>query len=298
MQRVAVDVGFGNDLAAYRAFLALDPQFRAPSKEVLRERFEILSKRIDLKIPEFFGRLPRITYGICSIPECAASSMPPAYAQFNPADCSRAGIHWVTSLPAKAPTYMHIPLALHEAWPGHLMHMALIQEMDHLPEFRRYGLAFGGSWRYSACLEGWALYCEGLGVDMGLYESPHQHYGRLDMEMWRAVRLVVDTGLHVRGWTRVRGIEYMATHSALPRDVIESEIDRYIGMPAQALAYQVGNLGFRELRERAESHLGRRFDLRGYHDTLMAAGAVTLPVLKQLVDEYLSRSDSANTTCG
>jgi len=289
MQAVAAEAGFANNLQGYRAFLTTDRQFLAPSKEVLSEQFEILSKRIDLKIPAFFGKIPRITYGIQTIPEATAALLPPAYAQANPADCSSPGVHWVTSLPAKAPSFMHVPLALHEAWPGHLMHMALIQEMRDLPNFRRFGAVFGGAWRYSACLEGWALYCEGLGVDMGLYETPHQHYGRLDMEIWRALRLVVDTGLHTQGWTRTQAIEYMAAHQALPRMTIESEVDRYIGQPAQALAYQVGNRKFWELRRRAEQRLGRRFDLRTFHDQLMAAGPVTLPVLERLVEDYLER---------
>ncbi|MFL6601925.1 MAG: DUF885 domain-containing protein [Steroidobacteraceae bacterium] len=291
MLRVAADAGFSGELSKYRAFLAADSQFIAPSREVLREQFEIVCKRIDLNIPAFFGRIPRITYGIQSIPEAASALLPPAYAQFNPADCSGPGVLWVTSIPAKAPRFMHSAVALHEGWPGHLMHMALIQEMQELPDFRRFAVGFSGSWRYSACLEGWALYCEGLGVEMGLYQTPHQHYGRLDMEIWRALRLVVDTGLHTRGWTRAQAVDYMAAHSALPRIAIESEVDRYIGMPAQALAYQVGNRKFWELRTRAERRLGRRFNVRTFHDTLMAAGAVTLPVLERLVEGYLEQSE-------
>ena len=173
---------------------------------------------------------------------------------------------------------MHVPLALHEAWPGHLMHLALIQEMDHLPAFRRFGAL-----RYSACLEGWALYCEGLGVEMGLYQTPHQTYGRLDMEMWRACRLVVDTGLHTRRWTRDESIAYMRAHMALPLPTIESEVDRYVGMPAQALAYQIGMLKIRDLRAQAQARLGERFDIRAFHDQLLSAGPVTLPVLERLL---------------
>jgi uncharacterized protein (DUF885 family) len=290
MQKTAADAGFAGDLCAYRAYLAKDPQFIAPSKEVLREQFEVLAKRIDWKIPALFGRIPRITYGVCSIPEAAAPFLPPAYAQVNPADCTGPGVHWVTSLPAKAPTFMHIPLSLHEAWPGHLMHMALMQEMKELPAFRRYGGAFNGAWRYAVSLEGWALYCEGLGAEMGLYETPHQQYGRLEMEIWRALRLVVDTGLHTRGWTRAQAIDYMAAHQALPRVTIESEVDRYIGLPAQALAYQIGNLKIWQLRRRAEGLLGHRFDVRAFHDSVMAVGPVTLPVLERLVEDYINRS--------
>jgi uncharacterized protein (DUF885 family) len=284
MEAIAEEVGYRGDLAGYRRHLASDPSCIAPSREALREQFEILSKRIDLQIPAFFGRIPRSTYGVLSIPEAMSALLPPAYAQPSPADGSGPGVHWVTSLPHKAPSFMHVPLALHEAWPGHLMHLALIQEMDDLPAFRRYGAL-----RYSACLEGWALYCERLGTEMGLYQTPHQHYGRLDMEIWRALRLVVDTGLHSQGWTRARAIEFMSEHQAMPRSTIESEVDRYISMPAQALAYQIGGLEFRRLRAAAERQLGARFDIRSFHDALMAAGPVTLPVLADVVEEHIHR---------
>ncbi len=281
---VAAQAGHSGDVAGYRRFLAHDPQFLAPSAEVLRERVQIVSKTIDGMLPSFFGRLPRITYGVQSIPAALSERMPPAYAQPNPADGSSAGIYWVSSLPAKAPSYLHVPLALHEGWPGHLMHIALMQEMTDLPAFRRANFT-----KYSAFLEGWALYCETLGIDMGLYETPHQHFGRLDMEMWRACRLVVDTGIHVEGWSRDRAIDTMLAHLSLSRTTIEGEVDRYIAMPAQALGYQIGNLKFRELRARAEQRLGGRFDIRAYHDQLMAAGPVTLPVLEEVVDDWLAR---------
>jgi uncharacterized protein (DUF885 family) len=285
MEAAACEAGFKGNLPGYRRYLNTDPQFIAPSKEALLEQIEVLSKRIDLKIPAFFGRIPRITYGVQQMSEAASALLFPAYAQPSPADCSGPGVHWVTGNPAKLPSFMHVPIALHEAWPGHLMHLGLIQEMGDLPDFRRFG-ALG----YSACLEGWALYCEGLGIEMGLYRTPHQTYGRLDMEMWRACRLVVDTGLHTRGWTRTQAIGYMAANMALPLPTIESEVDRYIGMPAQALAYQIGVLKFRELRARAEQRLGERFDVRAFHDQLLAAGPVTLPVLERLTDDYLSCS--------
>lgn len=297
MQGVAATAGFANNLQGYRAFLSTDPQFRASSKEQLREQFEVVSKRIDPLIPALFGKVPRITYGVRSIPEAAAALLPPAYAQANPADCTGPGIHWVTSLPEKAPSFIHIPIALHEAWPGHLMHMALIQETQDLPAFRRFGSAGMGAWRYAVCLEGWALYCEGLGMEMGLYQTPHENYGRLDMEMFRALRLVVDTGIHAMGWTREQAIEYMGAYLALPRTAIESEVDRYIGTPAQALAYHVGTLKFRELRRLAEQRLGRRFDVRAFHDQVLAAGVVTLPVLERLVEDYIMRASGDQKVC-
>ncbi len=285
IEAVAADAGFPGDVAGYRTFLATDPQFVAPSKEALREQVELLSKRIDKKVPVFFGRLPRVTYGFESIGEAASAHMPSAYAQPSPADRTAPGIVWITGLPENCPSHRHVPLILHEGWPGHLMHIALMHELESLPAFRRHG----ASLKFSACLEGWALYCERLGVEMGLYETPHQHYGRLDMEMYRALRLVVDTGIHWYGWDRERAVDYMAQHQAAPRKSIEAEVDRYIALPGQALAYQIGNLKFRELRLRAEQRLGDGFDLRAFHDVLTATGPVTLAVLEDLVDHWLAQ---------
>jgi uncharacterized protein (DUF885 family) len=288
MLQVASDAGFPGDIAGFRHRLQNDAQQFAPTAEALREQIEVLSKRIDARIPEFFGRTPRTTYGVSSIPESVADKMPPAYAQPNPADGSAAGVHWVTSLPRKCPRYMHLPLALHEAWPGHLMHLALIQEMDQLPDFRRYGAL-----KYAACLEGWALYCEALGEEMGFYDTPEKRYGRLEMEMWRAVRLVLDTGIHAMNWSRDQAIAYFQENMAMPLETITSEVDRYIGMPGQALAYQLGNLKMRQLRARAESALGEDFRIRDFHDAVMAAGAVTLPVLELLIEDWIARTKVA-----
>lgn len=288
MLAVAADGGFPDDLEGFRDRLQTDNDQFADSAEALRQEIEVLSKRIDARIPEYFGRLPRASYGVSSIPEAVAERMPPAYAQPNPADGSAAGVHWITSLPGKCPRYMHLPLALHEAWPGHLMHLALIQEMDQLPDFRRFGAL-----KYAACLEGWALYCEALGEEMGFYDTPEKRYGRLEMEMWRAVRLVVDTGMHSEGWSRDQALEFFRANVAMPLETLTAEIDRYIGLPGQALAYQLGNLKFRELRRRAETAMGDDFRIREFHDSLMAAGAVTLPVLEILIDDWTARKSVA-----
>jgi uncharacterized protein (DUF885 family) len=282
MAEVAARAGHAGDVTGYRRFLSEDPSFRETSAERLRERVEALAKRIDGKIPTILGHLPRITYGVQSVPAGASEKLPIAYAQPSPADGSASGTFWINGLPERVPTYALVSVTLHEAWPGHLMHIALMQEMTSLPMFRRANFT-----KYGACLEGWAMYCETLGHELGLYETPHQHYGQLDMEMWRACRLVVDTGLHARGWTRERAISYMVDRLSLSRTAIEAEVDRYIAMPAQALAYQLGGLKFRELRQRAQARLGERFNLRQYHDQLMAAGAVTLPVLEEVVDHWL-----------
>lgn len=282
MTQVAARSGVGGDLDSYRRFLAEDPGFRETSAERLRERVEALAKRIDGKIPSILGHLPRSTYGVQSIPASASEKLPMAYAQPNPADGSAPGTFWINGLPDRVPTFSLVSVTLHEAWPGHLMHIALMQEMTALPMFRRANFT-----KYGACLEGWAMYCETLGHELGLYETPHQHFGQLDMEMWRACRLVVDTGLHAKGWTREQAVQYMVERLSLSRNAIEAEVDRYIAMPAQALAYHLGGLKFRELRTRAQSRLGERFNLRQYHDQLMAAGAVTLPVLEEIIDTWL-----------
>jgi uncharacterized protein (DUF885 family) len=287
MEAVASAAGFKN-LDDFRRSIMTDNSQIASSAEELRDQIEILSKRIDAKIPEFFGRTPRTTYGIRLMPLAASATQPPAYAQPNPADNSAAGVHWVNALPEKLPRYMHVPLALHEAWPGHLMHLALVQEMEDLPAFRRFGAL-----KYSACLEGWALYCERLGEDMGFYDTHEKRYGRLDMEMWRACRLVVDTGIHAQGWSRQQAIDFMRKNLALPLPTIESEVDRYIAMPGQALAYQLGNLKFRELRARAEERLGAHFRIRDFHDALMAAGPVTLPVLDDIINDWIETQETA-----
>ncbi len=281
MLAIAAEAGFPGDLPAYRSALLSKPGQILPSGEALRERIESLAKRIDGRIPEFFGRLPRMTYGVQSVPEAVARHMPPAYAQPNPANCTTAGVYWVTSLPDQCPAYMHIPVTMHEAWPGHLMHMALMQEMD-LPEFRRHN-----STRYSAQLEGWALYCEWLGYDFGLYDTPDKKYGRLEFEIWRACRLVVDTGIHVKNWSRDQAIDFMARHMSMSIDTIRIEVDRYIAFPAQALSYLLGFRCVKELRADAEQKLGSAFRVREFHDALMEVGAVTLPVLRESIQDWI-----------
>ncbi len=286
---IAAAAGFAGDLAGFRASLVQPDQFAAGA-EALRADIVVLSRRIDAKLPGLFGRLPRMTYDIRSIPETVSERMPVAYAEPNPAARTAPGTHWITSHPAKCPRYMQLPLALHEAWPGHLMHLALIQEQSTLPAFRRFG-AMG----HSACLEGWALYCERLGEDMGLYDTPQKQYGPVEMEMWRAVRLVLDTGLHARGWSRAQAIAFACRHMSMPLATIEAEVDRYIALPGQALAYQLGNLKFRALRQRARERLGERFRLRDFHDALLACGAVTLPVLEALIDDWIATQAAAAT---
>jgi len=280
---IADRLGIEGGPSALRKSIIDDPQFIPESVAELKREIECFAKQIDLKIPQYFRDIPRITYGIEMIPDALSENMPPAYAQPSPADGSNAGIFWLTSIPEKAPTYIHAALTLHEAWPGHLMHIALLQEAEDLPDFRR-----NGAIKYTACIEGWALYCESLGLDMGFYDDPYVDFGRLDMEMFRAIRLVVDTGLHSKGWSREQAIDYMKANLTLQEVMIVSEVDRYIAMPGQALAYQIGNLKIQALREKAKETLGDNFSIRDFHSAITRAGAVTLPVLDDFVSDWVA----------
>ena len=288
MEAVAAEAGFAGRVGEYQQFVTNDDSFTAPDVATHLQDVQAICKEIDLQIPAFFDEVPRITYGVRLIPEAISESMPPAYAQPSPADNSAPGIFWLSGIPAKCPTWFYRSLALHEAWPGHLMQIALMQEQASLPKFRR-----NGALKYTACIEGWAMYCESLGTEMGIYKTPHDHFGRLLGEMWRSVRLVVDTGIHARGWSRDEALAYAVERVAIPRDTLEAEIDRYIALPGQALAYQPGNLKFRELRQRAEKWLGDRFDIRRFHNQLIACGPVTLPVLDDLIEGWLKRQEQA-----
>ena len=292
MRRQQQALGETGDLREFLLRRAQRPEARLASAEELLTRVSVISKRIDGLVPRFFEHIPRQTYGIDLMPAAGAGGMPPAYADPSPPGALRAGIHWVNPQPERCTVDMLIPLALHEAWPGHLMHIALLTELEELPAFRRYGAL-----RATAYLEGWALYCERLGIEMGLYRTPDDHLGRLAMEVWRAARLVVDTGLHALRWPRAQAVEYMRAHTSLPDETIEAEIDRYIGMPAQALAYKVGERKFLELRAQAEGRFGERFDVRSFHQRLFACGAVSLDQLDSYVREWGGpmESDSAGT---
>ncbi|MEM1141981.1 MAG: DUF885 domain-containing protein [Pseudomonadota bacterium] len=270
------------DLPSYRSHLEKSGVYTAVDRDQHLAAVRALCKRIDGEIPGFFSQLPRITYGVELIPEARADSTPPAYAQPSPGDGSRPGIFWLTPQLEKCPTFLYPSLALHEAWPGHLMQIALMQEQSELPAFRR-----NGSLKYTACIEGWAMYCEWLGEEMGIYKSSAERFGRLNMELWRAVRLVVDTGIHLMGWSREKAVRYMNEYVTLPDEAIASEIDRYIALPGQALAYQLGNRSIRGLRQRAEDMLKENFDLRGFHDQLISSGPVSLEVLESLTQDWI-----------
>lgn len=281
LDSVLEEMGRAGERAAVAA--ELDNR-RAADADSLLAHVRTVCKRIDGRLPRLFGAMPRITYGVESLNEQASHAMPPAMAQPAPADRSMAGIFWLTALPEKCPLHLVVPLALHEAWPGHLMQMSIAHELDHLPDFRRFGWP-----HYNGYIEGWALYCERLGHDLGLYDNPADQFGLLTFELWRAVRLVVDTGLHWKRWSREAAVAYMAANTFLPRATIESEVDRYIGMPAQALSYKVGQRTIERLREEAKQRLQDRFSLREFHDVILSHGPVSLMVLAASVRRWIER---------
>ena len=281
MESVRKETGFTGDFAAFLKFLRTDPRFYAKTPEELLERASRIAKRIDGKLPTLFSRLPRQPYGVEPVPAAIAPKYTGGRYVPAPLDGKKAGTYWVNTyaLPSR-PLYVLESLTLHEAVPGHHLQMALGKELNDLPPFRRnlYVDAFG---------EGWGLYSERLGLEIGLYTDPYSNFGRLTYEMWRACRLVVDTGLHAKGWSRQRAIDYLSSNTALSVHECTTETDRYIAWPAQALAYKMGELKIRELRARAEKELGERFDVRAFHDVVLSGGTVTLPLLETRVVEFI-----------
>ncbi|MBL8657805.1 MAG: DUF885 family protein [Altererythrobacter sp.] len=274
MERVKADAGFAGDLKSFIAFLRTDPQFTAKSADELMGVSSYAAKRVDDVIGRYFGLLPRKRFGIRPVD--------PAIAPFYTA--GRGGLDACQmntyDLPSR-PLYNIPALTLHECAPGHSFQMALALEREAAPRFRRqvYFSGFG---------EGWGLYTEFLGEEMGIYRTPYERFGKLSYEMWRAARLVIDTGIHSRGWSRERAIAYLADHTALSKREVETEIDRYISWPGQALAYKLGEMTIRKQRSRAERELGDRFDIRKFHDVLLALGSVPLPVFEDRITAFIA----------
>jgi uncharacterized protein (DUF885 family) len=274
MQATMKQTGFKGDFAAFLEFLRTDPQFYAKTPDELLMRAAWISKQVDAKIGQFIGLLPRGRFGI--------EPVPASIAPFWTAGRGSAHTYWVNTydLPSR-PLYNLPALTLHESSPGHSLQGALAEEQEGYPDFRsrNYISAYG---------EGWALYCEKLGKEMGIYHTPYEEFGRETYEMWRAARLVIDTGVHHKNWTREQAIEYLASHTALSRHEVETEVDRYISWPGQALSYKLGEIKIVELRARAEKELGTRFDLRAFHDAVLALGSVPLPVLERQIDRWIA----------
>ena len=282
MQEVMADVAFDGRFAEFLEFLRSDSQFYFDSPEELYDAYLATCKRIDPELVNLFGVLPRMPYGVKPIPESIAPDTTTAYYSRPAADGSRAGIYWVNLYkPEVRPKYEIEVLSVHEAMPGHHLQIALQQEMGNMPMFRRF-LGF------TAFVEGWGLYSERLGYDLGLYEDPYSRFGQLTYDMWRAVRLVVDTGIHYKGWTRQQAIDFFKDNAAKTEHDIVNEIDRYISMPGQALAYKIGQLKILTLRERAERQLRDDFDIRAFHDALLGGGALPLDILEQRMDAWLA----------
>lgn len=283
MNAVMKKVGFQGDFAAFLQFLRTDPRFYAKTPEELLARASRIAKRIDGKLPSLFKTLPRLPYTVDPVPPDIAPKYTTGRYVGAPEGSTQPGIYWVNTYKLDSrPLYNLEALTLHEAVPGHHLQVALSRELADLPNFRRFSYlsAFG---------EGWGLYSEWLGLEAGFYTDPYDNFGRLTYEMWRACRLVVDTGIHSMGWTRQQAIDYMATRTALPLHEVETEVDRYISWPGQALAYKLGELKIKELRKRATQALGTRFDVREFHDVVLGSGSVPLRVLEANVDAWIAK---------
>lgn len=280
MEAVKAKVQFTGSLEEFFKKLRTDPQFSPKDSAEVLLAYQAQGKRIDPLMVELFHTLPRLPYGIEAIPARLAPDQPTAYYRPPAADGSRAGTFFVnTHLPATRHTWERLPLALHEAVPGHHLQIALAMEQGDLPKFRRYG-------GYTAFVEGWGLYAETLGYDLDLYTDPYDQMGQLTYEMWRAVRLVVDTGLHSLGWERQKAIAYFLANTPKGEAEVAVEVDRYLAWPAQALSYKIGQLKITQLRQEAELALGNQFDLRDYHDQLMRQGGLPLDIMEREVKAW------------
>ncbi len=281
MDVVIAESGFDGSFGEFTEFLRTDPQFYPTTGEELLKEAAFIAKEIDYKMPEFFGRLARTPYGVVPVPDEIAPNYTTASYNSGPIGGTRGGAYWVNTYALdQRPLYEMPALTAHESVPGHHHQTAIARELENIPDFRKqlYFSAFG---------EGWGLYTEKLGIEMGIYKTPYHHFGRLSYEMWRACRLVIDTGIHSQGWSRQQALDYLSSNTSLSAANVRAEVDRYISWPAQALSYKLGELKILELRERAESALGNRFDIREFHDVLLGQGALPLDILDRVVSSYI-----------
>ncbi len=288
MMKVIARTDFKGSFDEFLTYLRTDPKFRYTDPKELLQAYEAMAKRVDPKLPQYFGKLPRMPYGVRQIAEQVAPDTTTAYYQGPAMDGKRAGYYYVNLYkPEERPKYEIPVLTIHEAVPGHHLQISLAQELGDLPKFRR-------DFEATAFVEGWALYSESLGEEMGFYEDPYDKFGQLTYEMWRAVRLVVDTGLHHKHWTRQQAIDYFKANAAKTELDIINEIDRYIGNPGQALAYKIGELKIKQLRGDATSQLGDKFDIRAFHDVVLGSGAIPLDVLEANVHRWIAATKAAH----
>jgi uncharacterized protein (DUF885 family) len=287
MEKVIASTGFKGDFHAFTKYLLTDPKFYYTDAQSLLSGYRDIAKQIDPKLVEFFGILPRLPYGVRAVPAYAEKSQTGAYYEPGSLKAGRPGYFFANTydLPGR-PKWGMETLTLHEAVPGHHFQIAIAQEMEDLPEFRKNG-------GYNAFAEGWALYAKSLGYEMGFFKDPYQNFGHLGDEMLRAVRLVVDTGLHSMDWSREQAIKYFEENTGNPPHDIEVEVDRYIVWPSQALGYKIGQLKIRELRSYAEKELGQNFDLRAFHDEVLKNGALPMNVLETHMKEWVAKRRSA-----
>ncbi len=284
MEAIKDRVQFDGDLQAFLKHLRTDPKFYPKTKEELLKEVAYILKQADGRLPNLFGKLPRTPYGIREVPDYVAPQTTSAYYWPPATDGTRGGFYYVNTYNLSArPLYQLEALSFHEAVPGHHLQLALQAELEGLHPIRKQS-------NFTAFIEGWALYSEKLGSELGFYKDPYQEFGRLSMEAWRASRLVVDTGIHAKGWTRQQAITYMQENTALSEHNIVAEVDRYIGWPGQALGYKVGELFITELRERAEKQLGDAFDVRKFHDAVLSSGSIPLPVLERKIERFIEQS--------
>jgi uncharacterized protein (DUF885 family) len=290
MESLKTSTGFTGSLTEFFTFLRTDPQFYYDKPEDLLAGYRDIAKRIDPELVKLFGKLPRLPYGVIPVPSYSEKSQTTAYYENGSLAAGRPGYFYANTYDLKSrPKWEMEALTAHEAVPGHHLQLALAQEMEEVPQWRLYD-------SYTAYVEGWGLYAESLGEEMGLYKDPYSKFGQLTYEMWRAVRLVVDTGMHALGWTRQQALDYFKANAGKAEHDITVEVDRYIVWPGQALAYKIGELKLKELRAHAEKELGAKFDVRAFHDCVLGEGALPLDLLEKNVRGWVEQQKTGAKT--